>query len=139
MPTQMQQFCMDILPIVQAGAKGYQIGYVCTDGEKVLFAVNDDEDFVFSPEMKYFAAKPQLVINGFKITRGELDVIPNGTIVFLPDVISCDYKEDEFNDESISLMKALKNGIVFLNKADAIACAKAMLGVDPWEENHADD
>lgn len=132
MTTQMQQFCIDILPIVQAGAKGYRIGYECTGGEKVLFSVNDDEDFVFTPEMKYFATKPKLTINGFEINRGELEIIPNGAIIYLPDVIGVDYKEDEFDDESQSLLKAFGNGVVFLNKADAIACSKAMLGIDPY-------
>jgi hypothetical protein len=131
MQTEMQQFCIDILPIVQAGAKGYRIGYECKGGEKFLFAVNGDEDFVFTPELKYFAAKPRLTVNGFEINRGELEIIPNGAIIYLPDVISGDYKEDEFDDESRRLLKAFENGIVFLNKADAIACAKAMLGIDP--------
>lgn len=75
------------------------------------------------------------IINGFEVPAPEHDA-PNVEDEFYIPFLSMEDYCDEFTwvgDKWDS--RILKRGLVFLNEEDAIANAKAMLGINPYEES----
>lgn len=74
------------------------------------------------------------IINGFEVPAPETTKPDYGMKYFSPSVSYMDMAVDHqwHNDDFDT--RTLKRGLVFLNKADAIANAKAMLGINPYEE-----
>jgi gluconate kinase len=74
------------------------------------------------------------VINGFEVPAHETTKPDCGTTYFTPSlahitmVVCHKWNNDDFGT------RMLKRGIVFLNEEDAIANAKAMLGIDPYKK-----
>jgi hypothetical protein len=74
------------------------------------------------------------IINGFEVPAPETTEPDYGTAYFTPSLayitmaVYQEWRNDDFDT------RALKRGIVFLNEEDAIANAKAMLGINPRDE-----
>lgn len=80
-------------------------------------------------------AKPTRIINGFEVPAPETGEL-NERVAYYTPVFNnnCFYREEKWAAGSVFDLRLLKRGLVFLTKEDAIATAKAMLGIDPYEE-----
>lgn len=75
------------------------------------------------------------IINGFEVPAPETEELKEGNSYFYPDIFSEEfYGKDSWGRNNYSDNLSLKRGLVFLTKEGAIANAKAMLGIDPYEE-----
>lgn len=74
------------------------------------------------------------IINGFEVPAPETESLKVGDWYFCPKILCDEFCEGERWGGSSYDLRALNRGLVFLNKKDAIANAKAMLGIDPYEE-----
>lgn len=70
-------------------------------------------------------------INGFEVPEPETKDLEMGSTYFVPHLLSDNYFERLSWDGDDIDMLSLERGVVFLNKEDAIATTKAMLGIDP--------
>lgn len=72
------------------------------------------------------------IINGFEVPAPETES-PDVYSVFYTPTLSTDayYGKYEWHNTRQEIEYALKRGLVYLNKEDAVANAKAMLGIDP--------
>lgn len=75
------------------------------------------------------------IINGFEVPAPETKA-PSGNTVYYVSIphISKYHGANLWGNEKDQVEYCLKRGLVFLNKEDAIANAKAMLGINPYEE-----
>lgn len=74
------------------------------------------------------------VINGFKVPAPETEVPASFTNYYVATpTLYCLYGYETWSGHRIHRMW-LARGLVFLNKEDAVATAKAMLGIDPGSE-----
>lgn len=74
------------------------------------------------------------MVNGFEVPAPETEEPAYGCKYFTPDIL-CDvllYDVNRWDGHSYD-MRMLEHGLVFLNSDDAVANAKAMLGIDPYE------
>lgn len=74
-------------------------------------------------------------VNGFEVPAPEAEVLNVGSLYF----IACTrhmgfYDTHKWFDEKID-KRYMERGLVFLTKDDAIANAKAMLGINPYKES----
>ena len=75
------------------------------------------------------------IINGFEVPAPERIEPKVGDLYFSPGTLFEEfYKKDWWARGSYESL-LLKRGLVFLNEEDAIANAKAMLGIDPYKES----
>jgi hypothetical protein len=77
------------------------------------------------------------IINGFEVPAPETDPLDHDATYYTPNILrSCLYDSTAWDDEDDtgSDSRWLSRGLVFLRKEDAIATAKAMLGIDPYSE-----
>jgi len=75
------------------------------------------------------------VINGFDVPAPETEEPEFGTEYYLASTLNECFcvKYNTWDGERFEV-RSLERGLVFLNEEDAIANAKAMLGIDPYEE-----
>lgn len=80
------------------------------------------------------------VINGFEVPAPETAELDEGTDYCIASPANeCLWSGETWSDHRIGKMW-LSRGLVFLNKEDAIATAKAMLGIDPYiQEDKIDE
>ena len=71
------------------------------------------------------------IVNGFRVPVPETEELKLGCMYFAPHLQSDSYFARLSWDGDACDMRSLKRGVVFLNIEDAIANAKAMLGIDP--------
>lgn len=134
MTTKLQQFCIDILPVIQAGAKGARIGSRGRGTTQELAEISPvhQNHIAFKIDREYQVMRLMIEVNGFKVPTGERVQpkylaeyrTPNPTIQCL--VNRCAWIGD--GDD----LFRLSNGLIYLAQEDAIARAKAMLGIDPY-------
>jgi hypothetical protein len=75
------------------------------------------------------------VINGFEVPAPETTKPAYGTKYFSSSLGYVDMAVDhKWNNDDFDT-RVLKRGLVFLNKEDAIANAKAMLGINPYKKD----
>jgi hypothetical protein len=76
------------------------------------------------------------IINGFEVPAPEIKAPDDGDECYIPSVFDAEYCVGIiWGDYAPYDERALSRGLVFLNKKDEIANAKAMLGIDPYEES----
>lgn len=75
-------------------------------------------------------------VNGFEVPAPEKQALYDGDEYYSPVLANVDFciKLIWDDDDGAFDIRLLDRGLVFLNKEDAIANAKAMLGIDPYEE-----
>lgn len=77
------------------------------------------------------------VINGFEVPAPETHEPKFREEYFIPSILNSElYERIQWHDLKCEHLW-LKRGLVFLNKDDAIATAKAMLGIDPHSETES--
>lgn len=75
------------------------------------------------------------IINGFEVPAPETKEPKIGDWLFVSSFFFDElYDEGRWSGDSYDLL-ILKRGLVFLSKEDAIANAKAMLGINPYEDD----
>jgi hypothetical protein len=78
------------------------------------------------------------IINGFEVPAPETEEPKRGDWYYRVCLIDSDfYDSDRWNGDDVHDVRPLKRGLIFLKKEDAIANAKAMLGIDPHVETEA--
>lgn len=80
------------------------------------------------------------IINGFEVPAPEAQAPEEGNTYHFPILHTIDlYGTDKWYRDEIWHERYLKRGLVFLTEEDAIANAKAMLGIDPYEEDKSNE
>lgn len=74
------------------------------------------------------------IVNGFEVPAPETKAPDRGVEHYLPEVIAADYYASNRWYGADADNRILSRNILFLTKEDAIANAKAMLGINPYEE-----
>lgn len=75
------------------------------------------------------------MVNGFEVPAPETKALNDHVAYYIPSVFSEEYCVGiTWGDYELSDKRALSRDLVFLNKEDAIANAKAMLGIDPYKK-----
>lgn len=78
-----------------------------------------------------------LIINGFEVPAPEINEPKHGDDYYLAETTGADlYRCETWTGHRIDKLW-LKRGLVFLNLKDAVATAKAMMGIDPNSEDEA--
>jgi hypothetical protein len=81
-----------------------------------------------------YPASKTRIINGFEVPAPEAKEPGYGATYFTPSLAYITMAVDhKWNNDDFDA-RVLKRGIVFLSAEDAIANAKAMMGIDPYEE-----
>lgn len=86
-----------------------------------------------SPDDLFMKQKTHTV-NGFEVPKPATEQPEKGSLYYVPNVfVSHWFSSSTWDGDDNDLMGLVRN-IVFLNKEDAIANAKAMAGINPYEE-----
>lgn len=76
------------------------------------------------------------IINGFEVPAPEKQALYGGDEYYASSIHDNEYYiKVRWNIRGSWDERALSRGLVFLNKEDAIANAKAMIGIDPYKKN----
>lgn len=121
----LQKWCKEILPIVQAAANGEDIEHLDDDYwcAKDALCFNFDTKYRIKPKVK--------MVNGFEVPLHETVEPYHAQEYFTPSLAASNmwtskrwggYKTDK---------NLLDRGMVYLDKESAVKCAKAMLGINP--------
>lgn len=99
----------------------------CENGDYYISDRLCDDDIIgMYPETR--------VINGFEVPAPETEELEYGTSYYLASLEGRHFLSRVTWDDHEMDRLWLKRGLAFLNKEDAIATAKAMLGIDPYSE-----
>lgn len=127
-----QEWCKEILPIINAGAQGEEIEYMSTAPGVWPWL---KKEFAGMEGAFRYRIKPRTV-NGFEVPKAVLDILDDDQEYFVPS--PSNYKLfdkcywDTYNTDCTN---HLLRGIVHLTKEAAIAHAKAMVGIDPSKDS----
>lgn len=121
-----QQWCKEILPIVQAAADGEEIEYYCMG-----YGWLPKNAGMFDSSMQY-RIKPRTVkVNGFEVP-GPMKVAPSNSVSYWVPVVHFDEWCVEYKwANDIDDFRLLEKGLCHTTKEAATAHAKAMLGIAP--------
>lgn len=113
-------------------------GYTVRDGGSSFLSSWDVDGRCFGKHLAHLdiiGMYPKTrIINGFEVPAPETAKPDYGTRYFSSSLSYMDMAVfHEWNDDDFDT-RMLKRGIVFLSAEDAIANAKAMLGIDPYED-----
>ena len=125
--SELQAWCKEILPVVQAAANGEEIEWL-NDGEW------ERKDFHSFYNSHKYRIKPKLkMVNGFEVPMHETSALSDNTTYYTPDIHNKAFNTLYWWGDSDD-HRFLASGIVYLDKESATKCAKAMLGINPEEE-----
>ena len=125
--TTLQEQCIELLPVIQAGAEGKKIE--CFNGKKWVHKTEPG----FLVTLSYRVAKTHEV-NGFTVPAAETTAPKHKTEYWTPYLANYDWVNDYIWDDDVVDKRLLVRGLVFLQKEHAVANAKAMCGIDPAAE-----
>ena len=135
MTAKLQQFCIDILPVIQAGAKGARISWDVDVGSAPT-ELNANADYLtFESDRKYQVMRDMIEVNGFKVPAGEVVKPDHDTRVYFPDFSKPDLVCSQSWCYLITQIALFDSGLIYTSENDAIARSKAMLGIDPYKTN----
>lgn len=107
-------------------AKGSLLTW-CENGNYFATSSNTNYDIIgMYPKTK--------LVNGFEVPAPETKELEYHTGYYLASTITEHFYRDEVWNDHHNDKLWLERGLVFLNKEDAIATAKAMMGIDPNSE-----
>ena len=79
----------------------------------------------------YRRRRKMRIVNGFSVPAPKTKAPEHGTKIFAPYItFGMWYFDSKWNNDKL-YPELLRRGLIFLNKEDAIANAKAMCGIDP--------
>lgn len=115
-----------------------------TDGFKLLGYAESGQHLSWSEDGNYYGSHPfsscddiigmypgTRVINGFEVPAPETEPLELGSKYYIVSLTQTHFYSWMHWDGVTMEHHWLSRGLVFLNKEDAIATAKAMLGIDP--------
>ena len=120
------EWCEKVKPFIDAALDGETIQYQGSGGEwedKLSGKLFADGSYRIKPKT--------INVNGFEIVAGEKSSLSKGDLYFVPcprkmvRFVSSEWLETSYDE------RILKDGLVHLTVENAIAHAKAMLGIDP--------
>lgn len=127
-----QEWCKELLPIVQAGANGYDIEWLSTDGTRWASYNKVCESAISFRIDEHYRIKPRTtVLNGFEVP------VPLENLEGLDEFyLAVPTNKDFYVNYKTSVMDStstvcgwLQRGLCHKTKEDAIAYAKAMCGI----------
>jgi hypothetical protein len=120
---------------IEAGRPDLEgLQYQCDDGSfenTGLIKFGDVADRIKSGDLRYRIKPATRVINGFEVPEPVREALKYSRKYFYPSFESIAFFETRNWNDCSSDRTFLYRGLVFLNAYDAIATAKAMLGIDP--------
>ena len=134
--------------VLQNGAKAYVrhletelavanywqlLGYK-ENGDLIAWDLDGSNSFRFAGEEIIGMWPETRVVNGFEVPVAETQAPPVDSEYFVSSIGHRGFHMNYLWDGSTYDFSMLERGIVFLNKGDAIATAKAMLGIDPYSD-----
>ena len=123
--TALQEQCIELLPVIQAGAEGKKIE--CFNGKKWVHKTEPG----FLVTLSYRVAKPTRIFNGYTLPAPETVALPLGTWYFTPKLTGENFVMTAMWNHRTYDYRLLARGLVFLTENDAERNALAMLGKDP--------
>lgn len=127
----LQQFCQRIKDVVIAGANGQPIeGAIAGDWLEA-----QDTWIGFRKDCEYRVRHNTIMVNGFAVPKPETEEPALNAIYYTPDIIAtCMIKVDVWGCTHKDL-SALRRGLLHRNKRNAAMHAKAILGINPYQED----
>lgn len=127
-----QEWCKEILPIIQAGAQGEEIEYtnptISNNPWLKKEAGGMEGAFIYR-------IKPRTV-NGFEVANAVRYLLEEDQIYFIPSMTSSSWYDSFYwDDDNTNCLNHLDRGIIHLTKEAAVAHAKAMVGIDPNKDS----
>lgn len=131
--------------VTRDGQEATQVTLFDCSGEFPLIAVVNGGVYSFTKQGRHYNCgqpssldlfmKPKTrIINGFEVPLPESESLEETDTYYVADTVSHSFYETSLWSGGTIDMTWLSRGLVFLTKEDAIANAKAMLGIDPYKE-----
>lgn len=114
-------------------SRKYPVAAVIVDGKVYSYTEQGRYHTDGKPSRFDLFMKPKTrIINGFEVPAPEAKEPDLGDIYFTPDIYCSKFYRGFAWDRHVFEARFLERGLVFLRKEDAIATAKAMVGIDPY-------
>lgn len=125
-----QEWCKELLPIVQAGANGEEIEYSLSEGVWYNFK-NAEPDLLSFEIGEDYRIKPKTItVNGIEVPEPiRKEPTKGDTLYFIPVLSSPSFYAQVYWNGDETDHHRLKHGLLHHTKEAAIAHAKAMLGI----------
>ena len=105
------------------------------DGEEIVYMGYEASNPDFSSDIRHYKIKPKTIkVNGFEVPEPVKEELILGQYYFIPSPTNFEVNDlfEDFSWDSDRHDKSfLDRGIIHLTKENAIAHAKAMLGINP--------
>ena len=122
-----QEKAAELLPFVQALANGENVTQSIDGGVELP----SNGSFVYG--LTYSIKPKMMLVNGFEVPEPIRDKPVSGSTYYCPALnVDIFFLDDEWR-ESHLCTRRLSRGLIHSNKEAAIAHAKAMLGINPYE------
>lgn len=117
------------------GAERIDLIKAFVDGKEIYCDSHILNLIAFDLDISYYKIKPKTItVNGFEIPEPVREELILGQYYFIPSPTNFeeeDLFEDYYWDSDRNDKSFLERGVIHLTKENAIAHAKAMLGIDP--------
>lgn len=125
-----------LLPVVAAAAEGKVVQYLAADGDWC----DGSGDFISPNKYRVKPEEPKtLKVNGFDVPEPMREAPVADATYFVAEPSATDYYNEFSWNGFQGETNLLRRGLVYSTKEAAVAHAKAMLGIDPYATEDADD
>lgn len=124
-----QEWCKEILPIVQAGANGEEIEYLHQGkfwSTKVFPTLEYETEYRIKPKT--------IKVNGFDVPEPVRNPLNKGDMYYMPNTYSERFYRKFTWMNDMDDKRSLERNLIHMTEKAAVAHAKAMLGIDPNKE-----
>lgn len=133
---QKKEWHAELLPIITAAVEGKVVQYLSADGKWYDSAGT----FMYPNKYRIKPEEPKTIkVNGFDVPEPMRETIPVDTPFYLADVVVSKYYSAFYWTASESDTTWLARGLLHTTVEAAVAHAKAMLGIDPYATEDADN
>lgn len=124
----LQKWCQEILPIVQAAANGDEIEFYCVEVRE--WRKKNSSSLI---DTKYRGKPKMIKVNGFDVPKPVGVELEWNQPYFSASIDSKDFFLEFQWVDDVTDKLFLSRALIHLDKESAIAHAKAMLGIDPYK------
>ena len=132
----MRDWYAELAPIIAAAAEGKVVQYLAADGNWY-----DGSGAFISPNK--YRIKPEepktIKVNGFDVPEPMRDAPDMYARYYIAWPDGANYYDGDYWDDTYFDRRRLYRGLLHSTKEAAVAHAKAMLGIDPYADEDADD
>lgn len=121
----------------ESSVETYRLYAVSDRPERAVFSYNNAGRRALDGkpcDYDLFMKKKTHTVNGFEVPVPENKIPELGKVIYLADPSSLDFCRALWFDDNAIDHRWLERGIIFLNPLDAIINAKAMIGINPYDE-----